>query len=79
MKGRLNLLVVIAAGQILYHVYVYVARLVSGELQPGPPTYALEIWLASAMMAVTFPFLIVVADFLQFRLTATDSMEADES
>lgn len=79
VEGLLNLLVVIDTGQLLYHVYVYLAPLVSDELQAGPPAYELEIWLTSAMLAVTFPFLIVVADFFRFRLTASDSMEADES
>ncbi len=32
----------------------------------GPPTYDLEIGLASALMAVTFPFLIFLPEFFKF-------------
>ena len=32
----------------------------------GPPTYDMEIWLASALLAVTFPFLIFFAEFFKF-------------
>ena len=34
-----------------------------GKLDPGPPAYQSEIWLASALLAVTFPFLVAYADF----------------
>ena len=36
---------------------------VTGKLDAGPPAYQSEIWLASALLAVTFPFLVAYADF----------------
>jgi hypothetical protein len=35
-------------------------------VRPGPPTYDFEIWLASALLSVTFPLLIFYAEFFQF-------------
>ena len=32
---------------------------------PGPSSYNLEIWLTSALLGVTFPFLIIYAEFLK--------------
>ena len=34
--------------------------------QPGPPTYDFEIWLASALLSVTFPLLIFYAEIFKF-------------
>jgi hypothetical protein len=39
---------------------------VTGRLHSGPPSYDFEIWLASALLAVTFPFLIISAVFFDF-------------
>jgi hypothetical protein len=39
---------------------------VTGRLHSGPPTYDFEIWLASALLAVTFPLLITSAVFFEF-------------
>ncbi len=38
---------------------------VTGTVNPGPPGYEYEIWLASALLGVTFPFLIFFAEFFQ--------------
>ena len=34
-------------------------------LKPGPPTNDYEIWLATALLGVTFPFLIFFAEFFK--------------
>ncbi|MBX2838251.1 MAG: hypothetical protein KTR35_15435 [Gammaproteobacteria bacterium] len=68
VKGVANVIVVLLVGHLLYRIYLFALPLVSGKLSSGPPAYDVEIWLASAMLAVTFPFLIVVADFFQFKL-----------
>jgi hypothetical protein len=39
---------------------------VSGELPSGPPAYAAQLWLANALLAVTFPFLVIHAAFFNF-------------
>jgi len=39
---------------------------VSGALVSGPPGYEQEIWLANALLSVTFPFLIFHAAYFGF-------------
>ena len=41
-------------------------ELVSGPLAAGPPAYDLEVWLANALLSVTFPFLIYYAVFFGY-------------
>ncbi|RPH60822.1 MAG: hypothetical protein EHM89_08265 [Acidobacteria bacterium] len=66
VKGVLNVVTVILVGQILSRVYAALAPTVTGPVNPGPPAYDFEIWLASALLSVTFPFLIFYAEFFQF-------------
>jgi hypothetical protein len=64
--GLLRLLAVIAIGRTLAGVYRWLAPWVSGTLLSGPPAYDFEIWLASALLSVTFPLLIFHAEFFRF-------------
>jgi hypothetical protein len=66
VKGVLNVLAVIVIGESLSWVYARLAPVVTGEVRPGPPSYDFEIWLASALLSVTFPLLIFYAEFFQF-------------
>jgi hypothetical protein len=65
-KGVLNVVAVIVIGQVLAWMYGLLAPVVTGTLAEGPPTYDFEIWLASALLSVTFPFLIFYAEYFQF-------------
>ena len=47
-------------------LYVSLSPLVIGRLASGPPGYELEIWLANALLSVTFPFLIYHAAFFGY-------------
>ena len=40
--------------------------MVTGALPSGPPGYEYEIWLANALLSVTFPFLIFLAAYFGF-------------
>lgn len=51
---------------ILYALYSWVSHFVVGPLTGGTPGYQLDLWLASAMLAVTFPMLVFFAEFLGF-------------
>jgi len=53
-------------GESLSWMYGRLAPIVTGEVRPGPPSYDFEIWLASALLSVTFPLLIFYAEFFQF-------------
>jgi hypothetical protein len=66
MKGIANVIAVVVIGSALAQLYRAVAPAVSGALHAGPPAYDLEIWTASALLAVTFPFLIFFAEFFKF-------------
>jgi hypothetical protein len=65
-KGVLNVLAVAVIGTVLSLAYGALAPLVTGPVKPGPPTYDFEIWLASALLSVTFPCLIFYAEFFKF-------------
>lgn len=64
-KGVLNVAAVVAIGESLSWMYGRLAPMVTGHLRPGPPAYDFEIWLASALLSVTFPLLIFHAEFFQ--------------
>jgi hypothetical protein len=65
LKGVLNTLASTVIGSVLALIYGALAPMVTGAVNPGPPTYDYEIWLASALLAVTFPFLIFFAEFFK--------------
>lgn len=66
VRGILNALASAFIGSVLALGYGSVAETVSGPVAAGPPSYDFEIWLASALLAVTFPFLIFKAEFFGF-------------
>jgi hypothetical protein len=66
VRGILNALTAAAMGSVLALLYSALSSSISGPLKPGPPANDFEIWLASALLGVTFPFLIFYAEFLQF-------------
>jgi len=65
-KGILSAAAAGMAGTGLAWMYQSLSVVVSGNLHSGPPGYDYEIWLASALLSVTFPFLIIVAAFFNF-------------
>ena len=65
LKGVLNTVASAVVGTALALAYSALAPALSGPVKPGPPSYDFEIWLASALLAVTFPFLIFYAEFFQ--------------
>jgi hypothetical protein len=65
-KGVLNVLAASGFGGGLSLVFWMLMPAVSGPLSSGPPTYAAQLWLANALLAVTFPFLVIHAAFFNF-------------
>jgi hypothetical protein len=77
MKGVLNAAASASIGTVLAMMYGALSRAISGPLKPGPPSNDFEIWLASALLGVTFPFLVFYAEFFQFwQLKKEDSQVA---
>ena len=66
VKGVVNVIAVVVIGGGLAQIYRALAPTVTGALHAGPPTYDLEIWVASALLSVTFPLLIFSAEFFKF-------------
>jgi hypothetical protein len=66
LKGVLNTVAAAAIGLFLANLYLALLPLVSGPLPSGPPGYEREIWLANALLGVTFPFLIYHAAFFGY-------------
>ncbi|MGA2214140.1 MAG: hypothetical protein ABSH31_12765 [Bryobacteraceae bacterium] len=64
LKGVLNTLAAVAFGNLFALLYRQLMHTVTpGQIDAGPPAYQSEIWLASALLSVTFPFLVAYADF----------------
>lgn len=66
VKGLANTIGAAVMGVVLSHLYLALTPLVSGPLVSGPPGYDLEVWLANALLSVTFPFLIYYAVFFGY-------------
>jgi len=67
LAGLLLSIAAALAGYMMFILYNAAAPVLVGQqLQSGPPSYDLELWLASAMLAVTFPLIVFFADFLGF-------------
>jgi hypothetical protein len=66
VKGVANVIAATVVGEVLAQVYGALAPVVTGALPSGPPGYEYEIWLANALLSVTFPFLIFLAAYFGF-------------
>lgn len=66
-KGATLLVLAIFIGVAMEELYRVVAPLVVGQaLSSGPPEHDLELWVATALLAVTFPVIIVVTGYFDF-------------
>ena len=57
LKGIVNVVLIAAIGTALARLYEALMPHITGALPYGPPTYDFEIWLATALLSTTFPFL----------------------
>jgi hypothetical protein len=64
-KGVLNILTVALIGTLLANIYGAMSGRVTGVLKAGPPSYDYELWVASALLGVTFPLLIFYVEFFK--------------
>jgi len=65
VKGLMSATMAMAVGIILDRSYGALSQWITAVIHPGPPSYDLEIWTASALLGVTFPFLIFSAEFFK--------------
>lgn len=66
IRGMILCLVVAAAAVAMRLLFLSVAPIVTGDMTSGPPTYAQELWLATALLAITFPILVAFSDYFEF-------------
>ena len=79
LKGVLNTVAAAAIGVILARLYISLSPSITGVLPSGAPGYEREIWLANALLSVTFPFLIYLAVFLAFWPLVANKLVAAET
>ena len=65
IKGLVSAAAAAIVGIALAKTYAWLSQYTTGVIHPGPPSYDLEIWTASALLGVTFPFLIFSAEFFK--------------
>jgi hypothetical protein len=63
VRGAASAATAAVVGLVLARLYTSLSGALSGDVPPGAPGFEGEIWLASALLAVTFPFLAFHADF----------------
>jgi len=51
---------------VMYYIYAWLSGIAAGALPSGPPAYGLELWIATAMLGVTFPMMVLYANFFNF-------------
>jgi hypothetical protein len=66
VKGVVSTLTAAVLGTLLARMYLVLMPSLTGNLASGPPPYEQEIWLASALLGVTFPFMVLYAEFFGF-------------
>jgi hypothetical protein len=64
LRGLVLAVICIVLAALMQTIYAAVGPLVSGPLPSGQPAYHLELWLANALLAITFPLIVIQCDFL---------------
>ncbi|MDX1452333.1 MAG: hypothetical protein R3183_07225 [Oleiphilaceae bacterium] len=65
-RGMMLILVAAISGLILNRLYFAIASYMTDNLSSGAPGYDLELWVANAMLAFSFPVLVMITEHLQF-------------
>lgn len=65
VRGLASAATAAVVGVALARLYAAVSGTLTGDVPWGAPAFEGEVWLASALLAVTFPFLSFHADFFQ--------------
>jgi hypothetical protein len=79
-RGALSAAVAAATGLLLAAGYSSLAPVLTATLAAGPPAYDAEVWLSSALLAVTFPFLGFYDEFFRmWPLAVSDDRSRSEA
>jgi hypothetical protein len=63
VRGVVSAVAAAALGSMLAAAYSALMPVLTGSLASGPPSFDAELWLANALLAVTFPLLAIHADY----------------
>ncbi len=67
LKGLLLVASSAVLAVVMFQLYSWFAAVITGGLPRGPAAgYVFELWIASAMLGVTFPVLVLYSSFLEF-------------
>jgi hypothetical protein len=66
VKGLALLVLVVVLAVVMYRVYAAAAVILVGAMPGGAPTYGLDLWIATAMLSVTFPVFVALGDGFAF-------------
>jgi hypothetical protein len=77
VRGLVTIVTAIVVGQVLAALFLALSGPLPGDVVSGPPTFEKQLWLASALLAVTFPFLSFYLDFFALWPLRRPSTEVD--
>lgn len=80
VKGIALLVVASVLAVAMYALYAKAAVMLVGAMPSGAPTYGLDLWIATAMLSVTFPVFVAFGDgFGYWPLSRAARAEASEA
>lgn len=65
-KGLALIIASAVLAVVTYGFYRFVALAAMGNIPAGPPTYGLDLWIATAMLSITFPVIVAYGDGFGF-------------
>ncbi len=65
-RGLLLIVISMLLGVLLCRVYGWFMLSIAGQIASGPPGYSAELWLANAMLSMTFPLILIYCHFFSF-------------
>lgn len=75
-RGARSLVLCSLLAVSMYWLYKLISFYIIGPVASGSPSYDLELWIATAMLSITFPLLIVFGEFLEFTpLSSNESLD----
>ncbi len=64
LKGIFYFILSVIFGVIMYYLYRFLGPVISGKMISDDPGYQLDFWIANAMLAISFPLIVVYNAFL---------------
>jgi hypothetical protein len=65
-KGFVLVVLSVVLGLLMYQLWSWLSILLTGGLPPGPPMFAHDFWIATALLSITFPVISVYTGFFGY-------------